>query len=264
MADANGDGVLDEAEGNIRMMLMMAAQSARSAVQRRQDRTQQATRADLEQARFFQAQLDAERATARAELAVVHNSSWWDQANVRDVARVYETAVAWRDEDQPARDAESRIKQELRDRYDIDVNEWGADPSVVAARLEATERARGEQEEQEGLATEERDVATGLALEAEFLELQADQVDEADSEDLRDLAAEVEHDAEVSWDSAQRRGEHAAAIEGPDAPAAAAAWTQADVDNGKHPREAVRGSRTKSSRTKVPTAAPERQPERGR
>lgn len=264
MADVNGDGVLDEAEGNIRMMLMMAAQSARSALQRRQEQLQFAARGDLEQARLLQAQLDAERAAARAELAPVHSSSWWDQAHVRDVARAYETAVLWRDDDQAARDAESRIKQELRDRYDVDVNEWGADPSVVAARLEAGERTRAEQEEQEGLAAEERDVATGLMLESELLELQADQVDAGEAEDLRDLAAEVEHDAELSWDSAQRREEHAAAIEGPDAPAAGAAWTQADVDNGKHPREAVRGSRTKSPRTKVAAAAPERQPERAR
>jgi hypothetical protein len=264
MADLNGDGVLDEAEGNIRMMLMMAAQSARSALQRRQERLQLAARSDLAEARVLQAQLDAERAAARAELAPVHQSSWWDQAQVRDVARVYETAVLWRDDDQVARDAESRIKQELRDRYGVDVNEWGADPSVVAAHLEATERARVEKEEQETLAAEERDVATGLAVEAEIIEWQADHAEAAEAEDLRDEAAQVEHDAELAWDSAQRREEHAAAIQGPDAPAAAAAWTQADVDNSKHPREAVRGSRPKSPRTKVPAAAPARQPERGR
>ena len=58
MADLNGDGVLDEAEGNIRMMLMMAAQSARSALQRRQERLQNAARADFAEARVLQAQLD--------------------------------------------------------------------------------------------------------------------------------------------------------------------------------------------------------------
>lgn len=260
----NGDGVADEAEGNIRMMLMVAAQSARSALQRRQEQMRFAARGDLEQARVLQAQLDAERAAARAELAPVHSSSWWDQAAARDVARVYETAVLWRDDDQAARDAESRIKRELRDRYDVDVNEWGADPSVVAARLEARERARDERDQERDLAAEERDMATGLVIEAEVLELQADQVDAGEAEKLRDVAAEVENNAELSWDSAQRREEHAAAIAGPDAPVAAAAWKQADVDNGKHPREAVRGTRRKSARVKTRVAGSDRQLERGR
>ena len=88
-----------ESEGNMRQALMAAAQLARSATQARQDAAQRATRRDLEEARHLQAQLDAQRVAARAELAPVHESSWWDQAKVRDVARAYETAVTYRDED---------------------------------------------------------------------------------------------------------------------------------------------------------------------
>ena len=135
MAELQADGVFEEAEGNIRQQLMAAAQLARSAVQARQDAAQRATRRDLEEARQLQVQLDAQRVAARAELAPVHNASWWDQAQVRDVARAYETAVTFRDEDQAARDAESRIRQELRERYDVEVLETGADPAVVRATL---------------------------------------------------------------------------------------------------------------------------------
>lgn len=84
------------------------------------DTAERATRRDLDEAWQLQAQFDAQRAAVRAELARVHELSWWDQAQVRDVARAYETAVTLRDEDQTARDAESRIRQELRDRYDVE------------------------------------------------------------------------------------------------------------------------------------------------
>ena len=149
MAELQADGVFEEAEGNIRQQLMAAAQLARSAVQARQDAAQRATRRDLEEARQLQVQLDAQRVAARAELAPVHNASWWDQAQVRDVARAYETAVTFRDEDQAARDAESRIRQELRERYDVEVLETGADPAVVRATLVDRDTERAERDERQ-------------------------------------------------------------------------------------------------------------------
>lgn len=174
----------------MRQALMGAAQLARTATQARRDAAERATRRDLEEARQLQAQLDAQRVAARAELAPVHESSWRDQAQVRDVARAYETAVTFRDEDQAARDAESRIRQELRD-----------------------------------------------------------------------LAADVEHDAELSWDSAEKRELHVEGIKaGPDRAVAASAWKQADVDQARHPREAVHGGRKgKSPRTRVHAPTPDRQ-----
>ena len=104
------------------------SQLAQAAARSRQGAAGRVARRDLEEARQIQARLDAERVAARAELAPVHQSSWWDQAQTRDVARAYETAVCFRDEDQAARDAESRIRQELRERYKIEINETGADP----------------------------------------------------------------------------------------------------------------------------------------
>lgn len=199
MADQGADGVLDEAQAELRMMLTMAAQSARSALNTRREAAERATRRDLEEARLLQARLEGERVAARAALA--------------------------------------RIRQELRDRYGIDVNESGADPSVVQARLVDGGRAHDERAEQEDLAREQREVAAGLAVEAGLLELDVDQAGVVEGEELRELAAEVAHDAELAWDSAQRREGHAAAIEGPDAPAAAGAWKQANIDNAKHPRE---------------------------
>jgi hypothetical protein len=261
MAELQADGVLEEAEGNIRQQLMAAAQLARSAVQARQDAAQRATRRDLEEARQLQAQLDAQRVAARAELAPVHESSWWDQAQVRDVARAYETAVTFRDEDQAARDAEARIRQELRERYDVEVLETGADPAVVRATLVDRDPERAERDERQAQARDDQDIATGLVVGAEVLEVTADLADAQEAQDLRDLAADVEHDAELSWDSAERRELHVEGIKaGPDQAAAATAWKQADVDQARHPREAVQGGRKgKSPRTRVPASTPDRQ-----
>lgn len=261
MAELQADGVFEEAEGNIRQQLMAAAQLARSAVQARQDAAQRATRRDLEEARQLQAQLDAQRVAARAELAPVHESSWWDQAQVRDVARAYETAVTFRDEDQAARDAESRIRQELRERYDVEVLETGADPAVVRATLVDRDTERAERDERQAQARDDQNLAAGLVVGAEVLEVSADLADAEEAQDLRDLAADVEHDAELSWDSAERRELHVEGIKaGPDQAAAATAWKQADVDQARHPREAVQGGRKgKSPRTRVPASTPDRQ-----
>ena len=261
MAELQADGVFEEAEGNIRQQLMAAAQLARSAVQARQDAAQRATRRDLEEARQLQAQLDAQRVAARVELAPVHNASWWDQAQVRDVARAYETAVTFRDEDQAARDAKSRIRQELRERYDVEVLETGADPAVVRATLVDRDTERADRVELQAQAREDQDLAAGLVVGAEVLEVSADLTDAQEAQDLRDLAADVEHDAELSWDSAQRRELHVEGIKaGPDQAAAATAWKQADVDQARHPREAVQGGRKgKSPRTRVPASTPDRQ-----
>ena len=261
MAELQADGVFEEAEGNIRQQLMAAAQLARSAVQARQDAAQRATRRDLEEARQLQAQLAAQRVAARAELAPVHNASWWDQAQLGDVARAYETAVTFRDEDQAARDAEARIRQELRERYDVEVLETGADPAVVRATLVDRDTARAERDERQAQARDDQDLAAGLVVGAEVLEVSADLADAEEAQDLRELAADVEHDAELSWDSAERRELHVEGIKaGPDQAAAATAWKQADVDQARHPREAVQGGRKgKSPRTRVPASTPDRQ-----
>jgi hypothetical protein len=263
MAELDPDGVTDQAEGNLRMALMTAAQLARTASNARRGRLEQATRRDLDEARQLQARIDADRTTARAELAPVHEASWWDQADVGQVARVYETAVTWRDEDEAARAAESRIREELRDRYGVEVNESSADPAVVRAELGRRSAARQETSTEREQARLDQDLAVGLTIEADVLEMQADAADGREARELRDEAAVLEEHAEVEWDSAVRREEHADRISQAGEPAAAAAWKQADVDQARHPSEAIRGTRPKSPRAKT-KVKPGRTIDRGR
>lgn len=263
MAELDADGVTEQAEGNLRMGLMAAAQVARSASLTRRTRLEQATRRDLDEARQLQARIDADRSTAQAELAPVHQASWWDQADPREVARVYETAVTWRDEDEAARLAESRIRQELRDRYGVEVNESSADPAVVRAALGRQASDREDHETQREDARRDHDVALGLTVEADVLELQADAAEHRDARELRDEAATVNQDAEQAWDSSIRRDEHAQRMGQAGDPSAAAAWKQADVDQARHPGDAIRGGRPKSPRVRTAAPATGRQIERG-
>lgn len=251
MAEVDADGVTDQAEGNLRMALMTSAQLARTASNARRGRLEQATRRDLDEARQLQTRIDADRSTARAELAPVHEASWWDQADVGQIARVYETAVTWRDEDEAARAAESRIRQELRYRYGVEVNESSADPAVVRAELGRRSADRQERDTEREQGHLDQDLAVGLTIEADVLELQADAADGRDARELRDEAAALEEHAEVEWDSAVRREEHADRITQAGEPVAAAAWKQADVDQARHPSEAIRPARPKSPRAKT-------------
>jgi colicin import membrane protein len=162
-------------------------------------------------------------------------------------------------------ESESRIRQELRERYDVEVLETGADPAVVRAALVYRDADRAERDERQAQARDDQDLAAGLFVGAGVLEVSADLADAEEAQDLRNLAASleqtVEHDAELSWDSAGRREAHVEGIKaGADQAAAATEWKQADVDQARHPREAVQGGRRgKSPRTRVVASAPDRQ-----
>lgn len=138
----------------------------------------------------------------------MHEASWWEQAETRDVARAYETAVTWRD-DEAARAAEGRIRHELRERYQIEVNETGADPATVRDAL-ARNRAPGQEAagEREN-ARRDRDATLGLVAESEILESEIDREDERGQAERFDEALALEEDANRIWDSAARREEHA-------------------------------------------------------
>ena len=110
-------------------------------------------------------------------------------------------------------------------------------------------------------ARDDQYLAAGLVVGAEVLEVPADLADAEEAQELRDLAADVEHDAELSRDSAEKRELHVEGIKaGPDRAVAASAWKQADVDQARHPREAVHGGhKGKSPRTRVHALTPDRQ-----
>jgi len=63
---------------------------------------------------------------------------------------------------------------------------------------------------------------------------------------VRGLAADVEHHAELSWDSVEWREMHVEGIKArPDRAAASTPWKQADVDQAQHSRGAAQGGRNR-------------------
>ena len=155
----------------------------------------------------------------------------------------------------------SRRDATLRERYGVEVLETGADPAVVRATLVDRDAQGAERDERQAQARDDQDLAAGLVVGTEVLEVSAELADAEEAQALRDLAAVVDHDAELSWDSAERREMHVEGIKaGPDQAAAAAAWKQADVDQARHPREALQGGRKgELPRIRVPAATQDRQ-----
>jgi hypothetical protein len=72
------------------------------------------------QARELSARFDAERGSARAALQVVDRPEWWERASVQDIARVAETAEAWKGHDPIAERAAAVVQREVMERYGVD------------------------------------------------------------------------------------------------------------------------------------------------
>lgn len=76
--------------------------------------------------------------------------------------------------------------------------------------------------------------------------------------------AEKTHESEVAWDSAERSQAHAASLDGKANAEAISAWRQADSDNAKHPREAVRRAGGKSPKARKSRHGGDREMQCGR
>src|SRR3954453_2199771 len=114
------DGINEALAGALRISLTAAAHAAERLARSREQAARDARAAGEHEAHELQARLGAERAAARAALAPVAREAWWQRAGVDEIARAWETAQAWRDQDPDARQAAERIHEQLRDRYGID------------------------------------------------------------------------------------------------------------------------------------------------
>lgn len=283
--DAN-DGIDDVTDGVARAALTVAAQMGRQiavAIQRAMQEA--AARRDAEAAQL-QSRIEAHRATARAELASVHQPEWWGRASTDQIARVVEVSQAWAPHDAEAAKAAQVVKHEVQERYGVDVDSTGRHTSEIltatqetaAARAEAArERASSEQEAAEarlllieGMALQ--DLADEARARADELEHGVDW-DRGEAGDVERFAAAQEHRATAAqqdetgerkietsadlYDSAERRRALAGGLE-----ESGATKEQvrdrllADADQARHPREAV----TATSRRK---RAANRQPDGG-
>lgn len=176
MADES-DGIEEAFEGQLRVLVTAAGRVGETFARAREDAMRKAQAASEQEARELSSRFEAERQTAHTEFGNVYRNDWWDKATPEQIGNTYQTARAWSNEDPEAVRAESRMKDELRSRYGVDVNNTNADPAAVR---EAVERA------QQNYGQSDAERQRGTAEEAEAARL----LGEADAADRAAAAAE--------------------------------------------------------------------------
>lgn len=128
----DSDGIQEAIEGQLRVVMTAAAHIGERLARAREEALRRAQARSEQEARELGSRFEAERRTARAELSTVHRAQWWEGATSEQVGHLYEVARAWAREDPEAARAEERIRQEVRARYGVDVDEL-VGPTVGAA-----------------------------------------------------------------------------------------------------------------------------------
>lgn len=216
--------------------------------------------------RELASRLAAEQRAARAELGNVYRSQWWDRATPEQIGHTYQVARAWASEDPEAVRAETRMDDELRTRYGVDVDHTHADPAAVRVALEAAGHHRTQAEADRTRAAAEDAEAHELVQMANREDARAERAraaaehepddDErtralAEAEQRETTAGQTREDADTLYDSAARRTATAGGLEaeGIDQEVIATRM-RADVSQAKPASAAV----TRASMSKSPKA----------
>ncbi len=213
---------------------MAAARIGEQLARLREQEQRRIQQEEEQRARVLQERFIASQAAARAQLEPLSRDDWWDKATPAMVERAYETATAWKDYDPIAAEHAARIKDQVQQRYGIDVDNTEASEQQISAALAEAERARGQ-------AQEER--SKGVAARADE-EVASVAVTGARRED----AARSAEPGQESWDTTERRSNLAANLSKSVHPETAQARLIADTHQGTHPSAAV-SSRPKTAQT---------------
>lgn len=232
---SESDGIEEAIEGISRVGLTVAGRVGEQLARAREQELRRAQAAEDQHARELQARYDAERAAARAQLAPVMDNRWWDTASGRDIERVHEAATAWKDHDPAARDAAAVIRDQVQRRYGFDVDNFGADEASVAAALAKAGRDREQAETERRAGRDENAQAVQLLTEAD----REDRDREHDVTEGNERPGALREEAGIKYDSAERRQELAASLEGVPDREAVEARLSADQDQGTPPSAAV-------------------------
>jgi colicin import membrane protein len=232
---SESDGIDEAIEEMSRVGLTVAGRLGEQLARAREQELRRAQAAEEQLARELQTRFDAERAAARAQLAPVMDSRWWDTASGRDVERVHETATAWKDHDPAARDAAEVIRDQVQRRYGLDLDNLGADEASVAEALAKAERDREQAEQERRTGREENDRAGQLLAEAD----REDRDRERDVTEENQRPESLAEEADLKYDSAERRQDLAASLEDVADREAVQARLSADQDQATPPSAAV-------------------------
>lgn len=122
MADES-DGIEEALETTVRLAVMAGARLGSEIARAREERLREQRRVDEREADRLAQRFEAEKRAAVAELSQVHRPDWWERADAERIGQTYATARAWAPEAKEARRAEQQMREELRDRYSIDLSQ---------------------------------------------------------------------------------------------------------------------------------------------
>ena len=270
------DGVGETFDDSLRIALTVASQFGERIARVREQLARQREAGASQEARELSTRFEAERGAARASLAPVRQSEWWDHAGPQAIADVHEIATAWRSVDDVAQDASVTIRREVLQRYQIDINQPGADTAAVAAVLVQAERDRADAAAERAQAGHELTATQLLFAQADRHQRDAEYAAERDPagsgvDEGRETPADLEqrHDTVQEsgsqlYDSAERRHQFANSLEAKGiGQETIAARMRADNDNAKHPREAISEGAGKATRVRNRAKSTVQQRDRG-
>lgn len=244
------DGIEEAFDGQIRVLVTAAGQVGERIARAREDALRRAQAATEQEARELRSRIEAEHRTARVELGNVHRSDWWDRATPEQIANTYQLARAWSQDDPEAVRAEQRIRDEVRTRYGVDVNDTSADPQAVREAVERAEEAEAarlmaEADRADRAAEHHRDAAE----HEPDPEQRAEAREQAEQHQAHADAARA--DAQPLYDSAERREATARDLEskGIDREVVATKM-QADVSQAKPATEATKATSARAPRAR--------------
>ncbi|MDR7161801.1 hypothetical protein [Arthrobacter sp. BE255] len=194
---SESDGLDEVVETMLRTGLTAAGRIGEELARAREKSAREAAAVEDQQGRELMARLEGERAAARAQLAPALDARWWDNAKAEDIVRVHQTATAWKGQDPLARSAADAIREQVQQRYGIDVDTLGTGASGAAALNDAS---RSKAQEERTAAAEENTQAGQLLAEAERVDKAQHQ--NVDAENAQ--PAKLIDDA-ATYDSAERR-----------------------------------------------------------
>lgn len=243
---SESDGIEEAIEGMSRVGLTVAGRIGEQLARAHETALRRAQAAEEQQALELQARFDAERAGARSQLVPVMDNRWWDTASGRDIERVHEAATAWKDHDPAARNAAETIRDQVQQRYGLDVDNLGADETSVATALAKAERDRDQADKERCTGSEENAQAAQLLAEAD----REDRARQQSTDEENERPEALREEAGLKYDSAERRQELAAGLEGVADREAVQARLSADQDQGTPPSAAVAKAPGRSSKAR--------------
>lgn len=223
------DGVEEVLDGMLRAAVTAGGRLGEQVARAREQMLRAAEASSQQEARELHGRFEAEKAGAVHQLSQIHQGGWWDRADPQMIGSTYAVAQAWREVEPEAQRATERIETELRDRYQIDAANTGADPQRVYEQLQRFEAERmaelaaAEQRKE----AEERSEAERLLAEADRMDSGAQTAERAaefepdaaerdraaaEASQLNERSQEVREDAGLSYDSAERREATAAEL----------------------------------------------------